>query len=265
MLSSENVDKIAGALAAFQSEATNPKTSKTVKVTPFRGPEYSYNYTPLNEIIDAIKPLLAKNGLSYMQSTGSDVQDVTKISNKNKDQDVIITITGTASYVVTRLFHTSGQWLESDALQVVTGAGAQEIGSAITYARRYQLAAMLGLATDDDDDCNGSDGQPTQVTPKGKPPVQSKPSTPPTARSFDEVDLSKVPDNELAEALNYVAFKSGKNAGKTMGELPEKDLEWLIGAEKVGDRTKAKAKMVLAWKRSDKGEQDEALQEEPPW
>lgn len=125
--------------------------------------------------------------------------------------------------------------------------------------------ALIGYGTQFAPDLEEDGRIVDSPTEASKPPVQSKTSTPPPARSFDEVDLSKVPDKDLAEALNYVAFKAGKNAGKTMGELPEKDLEWLIGAEKVGDRTKAKAKIVLAWKRSDKGEPDEEMQEEPPW
>lgn len=97
-----------------------------------------------------------------------------------------------------------------------------------------------------------------------KPPIQHKAPPPPKASGLEVVDLSKVPDKELGEALNCVPFKNGKNAGKTMGELPEKDLEWLINAEKAGDKTKDNARMVLAWKRAAVPDGDEELQEEPP-
>lgn len=114
-------------------------------------------------------------------------------------------------------------------------------------------------------------GYGTQFAPdleEGERIVDSpiSPSKPPKASGLEVVDLSKVPDKELGEALNCVPFKNGKNAGKTMGELVEKDLEWLIGAEKASDKTKDNARMVLAWKRA-AAEQggDEELKEEPPW
>jgi len=89
-------------------------------------------------------------------------------------------------------------------------------------------------------------------------------SKPPKASGLEVVDLSKVPDKELGEALNCKPFSKGPNAGKTMGELEEKALEWLINAEKAGDKTKDNARMVLAWKRAAVPDGDEELQEEPP-
>lgn len=267
MKSSDNINELATALSAFQGEVKNPRASKKVEVTPYKGKPYSYMYTPLNEVADEIKPLLAKHGLSYVQTPGSEVIEYTKLMGQ-QDARELVTTTGAATFLITRIMHKSGQWIESDRLTVTTGGGAQEAGSAISYARRYQLTAMLGIAADGDDDGSGFDGKPAQITdrPTTAPTPKTTAPPPPKASGLEVVDLSKVPDKELGEALNCVPFKNGKNAGKTMGELPEKDLEWLINAEKAGDKTKDNARMVLAWKRA-AAEQggDEELKEEPPW
>jgi hypothetical protein len=58
------------------------------------------------------------------------------------DGDVVVTTT---------IWHTSGQWLTAAPLRLAAGQTAQQIGSAITYARRYALMALLGVAAEDDD------------------------------------------------------------------------------------------------------------------
>lgn len=270
MKSSEQINELAAALAAFQKDAKNPKTTKTVIVTPKFAPSYTYKYTPLNDIIDSIKDGLSKYGLSCIQSTGGDVLEVTKwISGKDGTPGSLQTTTGTSPYVVTRILHKSGQWIETDPLHIVSGAGAQEIGSAISYARRYQLSAVLGLATDDDDDASGADGHKASITDKPAPSVfQPKPS-------FTEVSIAEGGD-ALQEALSYIPFKNGLDAGKAMKDLAISKLEWLLKSDKTGERTKEKARLVLAARQSnghssvpmptDADAPDEKLQnEEPPW
>lgn len=270
MKSSEQINELASALTAFQKEAQNPKTTKTVKVTPKYGAAYTYNYTPLNDIVDGIKDGLSKHGLSYIQSTGGDVLEVTKwIAGKEGTAGSLQTTTGTSPYVITRVMHKSGQWIETDPLHIVSGAGAQEIGSAISYARRYQLSAVLGLATDDDDDANGAEANKTSITNKPAPSVfQPKPS-------FAEVSIADSGD-ALQEALNYIPFKNGLDAGKPMKDLNISKLEWLLNSDKTGAKTKEKARLVLAARQSnghssvpmptDADAPDEKLaNEEPPW
>lgn len=140
MIMSEQITDLAAALVAFQAEVTNPK--KTGK-----NPHHNSTYAPLDEVINTVKPILAKHGLMVVQSTGTEGELIT---------------------VTTRLIHKSGQWMESDVLKVPGSMkgrnefSAQALGSAISYGRRYQLSAMLGIASEEDDDANAANGDAKQ-------------------------------------------------------------------------------------------------------
>jgi hypothetical protein len=130
MNKSESIKAFSEALSKFQGEVKNPpKTADN--------PFFKSKYTPLDVIIDTAKPLLNKHGLSYIQSCSGDGQNIT---------------------VTTLIMHSSGEWVELDPLTLKADkATAQGAGSAITYGRRYALAAALGLASDEDDDGNGAE------------------------------------------------------------------------------------------------------------
>lgn len=135
MNKSESIKNFAAAMANFQGEVKNPPKSAD-------NPFYKSKYTTLDVLIDTAKPLLEKNGLSYIQSCSGDGSNIT---------------------VTTLLMHSSGEWIESDPLVLKADkATAQGAGSAITYARRYALAAVLGLASDEDDDGNNAEKQTTK-------------------------------------------------------------------------------------------------------
>jgi hypothetical protein len=118
---SPEIEKVAGALVAAQGEMTNPPKTKTV----YAG-QKKYSFAPLPEIIDAVRPVLMKHGLAVVQL----VRERT---------------------LETRLIHTSGQWIGA-AYALPSLADSQDMGSAITYARRYSLCAILGIAGEDDED-----------------------------------------------------------------------------------------------------------------
>lgn len=138
MIFSENISNITTALASFQEEMKNtPVTADN--------PFYKSKYTPLDEIIDRAKPILAKNGLSVVQSPCC----------LNGDIGVITTI-----------FHKSGEYIQSEPFYLKPVKNdPQQAGGAITYARRYSLAAMLNIASDPDDDGNEASGK-TSKAPK---------------------------------------------------------------------------------------------------
>lgn len=135
MRTSDSIKELSAALAKFQMEVKNPKNSA-------KNPQFSSQYAPLDEILELVRPSLGKFGLSIVQDTGGALEDIT---------------------IATRLLHESGEWMESEPLhfkgeQTLKGGGTklsvQGAGSAITYGRRYQLTAILGLAGNDDDDGN---------------------------------------------------------------------------------------------------------------
>ena len=130
MKTSEKVNEIFKAQVAMQEEMTNiAKDSKG----------YGYSYTSLEKLIEHIRPVLAKNGLGFFQS------------NTSTDDGRI--------GVTTRIIHTSGEWVEDTMTAPLTQLAKmneyQVAGSVITYFRRYALASMVGVASDEDMDVQG--------------------------------------------------------------------------------------------------------------
>jgi hypothetical protein len=93
-------------------------------------PFFKSSYADLTSVIKAIKEPCFKHGLSYVQLPHRD---------------------GNSIGVVTRLIHTSGQWLEHEFTLPMVKGDPQAAGSAITYARRYALQALFGIPAVDDD------------------------------------------------------------------------------------------------------------------
>lgn len=122
---SDQINEIAAALAKAQEEIQNVAKDKS---------GYGYKYADLASVLEIARPALSKNGIALIQSASY------------ADQSVSVTTT---------LAHQSGQWVSSTiAMPVQVGKGmsyAQAIGSVITYARRYLLAAMVGIAQEDND------------------------------------------------------------------------------------------------------------------
>lgn len=146
---SAEVDKIFAAVVALQSEINNPKKSKQ---------GHGYKYAELAQIIELSREPLATNGLAVAQyCTAIDGQ----------------------SYLVTQMIHSSGQWLrgyyplEKAGMRAVNDA--QQMGAAMTYARRYNLAAILGVAQEDDDAASlGDQRQQQRNNVPQNAPQQSK-------------------------------------------------------------------------------------------
>ena len=127
---SANINELAQALAAAQKEL-NPAQKNA------QNPMLRNKYADLQSCIAACREVLPQHGLSYSQ--------------------IISPADGDRICVDTLLMHESGQWLKSRCVLPSVGNkgvnAAQAAGSAITYARRYGLSAIIGLATDDDDGC----------------------------------------------------------------------------------------------------------------
>lgn len=126
---SETITEIAKALAKFQSEVSDPNRTKENAFLKSK-------YVTLDSLLQAVRPVLANNGLSFLQVpfTGADVVSVT-----------------------TMLLHESGEWLESDPFTLpLMKKDPQGVGSVVTYARRYSLSSILGVAWDEDDDAQSN-------------------------------------------------------------------------------------------------------------
>ena len=169
MRTSCSIKNISAALVAFQAEVDNPKYSAD-------NPFYKSKYTPLQDILRHVRPVLGKHGLAVIQNPQEGKQHFVETNEVDKNGEVV-TVTRILQNitVTTRLLHSSGEWIEGDPLTMtaekMTPQGA---GSVITYARRYALSAILGIASELDDDGNSAE-------PNG-PPQQSKPAPPPAKK-----------------------------------------------------------------------------------
>ena len=128
-MSADNASPLAAALAAFQAEAPRVAKDKTAKVPTKAGGQYSYSYADLADVAAAAYPLLAKHGLSFC----------------------CLPRFGERGYELAGLLlHSGGERLEG--VLPLHGSTPQELGSSLTYMRRYLLGAMTGIVTDTDDD-----------------------------------------------------------------------------------------------------------------
>lgn len=143
---SEEIDKLAIALAKFQGSLEQPSLNSEVKVRTKTGGEYKFKYADLSECKRAAKQPLVDNELSVCQLIEDDYS------------------------IRTILLHSSGQWISSKVRMPSNTADAQSIGSAITYAKRYAFCAILGIVADDDEDANIASGNTAQKEqPKEQP------------------------------------------------------------------------------------------------
>jgi hypothetical protein len=143
--SSETVAALASALAKAQAELVNPEKSLTATIRagrPGEG-ERSFRYAPLSSGLDIVRKTLGQHEIATLQTTAIDQ------------------IAGMVN-LTTTLAHASGEWIASDwpICSIAETANPQRMGAALTYARRYALFTLVGIAGEDDLDapdlCDGS-------------------------------------------------------------------------------------------------------------
>lgn len=133
--SSESIGAIASALAKAQSELTNPEKSLVATIrSPFpREGDRTFRYASLSSGLDIVRKTLGKHEIATVQTTSID-----------KDAGLI--------HLTTLLAHSSGEWVSSDwpVCPVAETAAPHKMGAALTYARRYALFTLVGIAGEDD-------------------------------------------------------------------------------------------------------------------
>lgn len=137
------------AFAKAQGEFPSIGKTKTVKVRTNTGGEYTFSYAPLETIIAAVKPVLAKHGLAVTQ--------------------LLEQVDGRPG-LRTELRHSSGGVLGSSFPLPMVPESAQKLGSLLTYLRRYTITAILGIATEDDDDGAQAAGATVAEQPRNTAP-----------------------------------------------------------------------------------------------
>ena len=136
MLKSEEINELAAAISMAQGEIENASKNSA-------NPHFKSKYADLAEVINCIRPVFSKHGLSVTQFPSYE---------------------GGVVSVETVIAHKSGQWMSGTISAPVSKQDAQGVGSATTYCRRYSLAAVACLAQEDDDAENAI-GMNTKASP----------------------------------------------------------------------------------------------------
>src|SRR5262249_3036434 len=133
--SSESIGTIAAALARAQAQLVNPDKSLigTIRLDGRRGTEQTFRYAPLSSGLDIVRKTLSQHEIATVQTTAID------------QAAGIVNLT-------TVLAHSSGEWIASDwpVCPIAETERPQRMGAALTYARRYSLFTLVGIAGEDD-------------------------------------------------------------------------------------------------------------------
>jgi hypothetical protein len=196
-MESEQTADLATALAKAQA-AIKPAIINKMN------PHFKNRYADLAAVREAILQPLADNALSVTQTT------------ELRDGFFVL---------VTKLRHSSGQWVASE-YPLPTNGKPQEIGSAITYARRYSLSAILCIAADDDDDGEAANAAATSKT-NGAAASKASPIKPAKQEAPADQTTGEISPHKIAqdEPMRWgQAFVAAINNAKDQAEIDN----WLV-------------------------------------
>jgi hypothetical protein len=203
MRTSDEINEIAKAMAKAQSQYKAIEKNKKAKVKgetrDGKRFEYEYKYADISDVLATLLPTLSGNDIMTVQSTYI------------VDQNL---------YLTTRLAHSSGQWIESDYPVCSITGDHQKMGGAMTYARRYALAALAGVAPDEDADGQGAAELPGKAheSPARKPAPSKTEQTP-----FDEGPTESQRACQIAITNRFLAAP----------DVASIDMEWKRAVEQM--------------------------------
>jgi hypothetical protein len=256
--SSESIGTIAGALAKAQAELTNPEKSVTATIrSPFpREADRTFRYASLASGLDIVRRALGKQEIATVQTTAIDEAGLIRLT--------------------TVLAHSSGEWVSSDwpVCSVSETAAPHRMGAALTYARRYALFTLVGIAGEDDldapdlgaapiagaDQPPGPDGQKPNghALAAGSPVPAGARRRTPLARPAKPVlapDQSGVLRDRLVAELDAL-LSADEAAGWAHRSLPAKNTLTAADADLVEAGFRAKLAALGDGRPSDAGEVD---------
>lgn len=179
---SPSIGKLVAALAKAQGKIR--PAEKDSANPAFKRDGSPSRYASLTSIWESCRQVLSEHDLAVVQLVSSHGKQVT---------------------VTTMLTHSSGEWIRASVTASAESDGPQKLGSAITYCRRYGLAAMVGVVNDEDDDGNSAEGKDRPLTPA---PKRHEPRPePPGAEMKAPVDWKKKIDGYAdADAMKKELF-----------------------------------------------------------
>jgi hypothetical protein len=213
--SSESIAALAAALAKAQIGLTNPEKSLTGTVPSSRydEPGRTFRYAPLSSGLDIVRKALGEHGIATLQTTTID-QDIQSVS------------------LTTVLAHASGEWIASDwpVCALSDMAAPRRMGAALTYARRYALFTLVGIAGEDDLDAPDLGGQPVESSGKAR----------------NGLDASRQKGNGADQALGR--FAVGRKAWSPPKQALEAEKSAALRDRLVGDvRALVTQEQATAW------------------
>lgn len=222
MKHSESIKEITAALAKAQAVIRNAAMDKT-------NPAFKSKYADLSSVWAACRNALSTNGIAVFQSPSADGAKVT---------------------VTTLLAHSTGEWVEGELTVTADKGTPQGIGSAITYARRYGLSALVGVAPGDDIADDGDDDGEA---------AEGRTHTPPTTRveAVKAKVAEKVNGNGKQDPISAFKFSALQEATLLLGD-DDHAKRWFRevredpqGARPWTDKDVEKVKAALALLRAD--------------
>jgi hypothetical protein len=185
---SPQIGQLASALVKFKQEVPAISLNAKVKIKTKSGHEYSFDYADLPHIDKIVSPALTKNGLVVTQL----VQD--------------------PGMLTTLLIHESGEYISTQSrMPAGNNIDKQELGSIVTYLRRYALTAILGIIANEDDDANIADGNSLSKA-KGKPVAKQSQGMQKVTNPSENVENSAalIPMDEVIMKAMMTAISEGK-------------------------------------------------------
>lgn len=178
-------DCIAAALARAQAKFPPITKGRKAKVPTKTGGEYSYDYADIGDVLTAVRPVLAAEGIAVVQAT------------EDSEHGYLL---------VTKLLWRD-QSIEGRMPLPIENAGPQQVGSLLTYYRRYGLTALIGVAAEDDDDGRSAQEHVKHGPRRAKPAAPVDEHLAEFNRLTAELELSAAKDK-----AGFVASTVGREA-----------------------------------------------------
>lgn len=209
MFQSETIGELAQALVKAQAVIRPAIKDKT-------NPAFRSKYADLGAVWEACRALLADNGLSVVQ-----------MPEASEPGYVALT---------TLLLHVSGEFISSTATAPLVKNDPQGVGSALTYLRRYALAAVVGVVADEDDDGNAASNTQPRAAQSAPPQRQAAPATNGSGDKATDAQLRAI-------------WAAGKAAGIDAEGL-KAEMTRRFGIDKSGDLSRTQASELIDWIKS---------------
>lgn len=243
---SESIQNLTKAMAEFQKAVKQP-------VKNADNPYFGSKYVPLESLVKAVMETGSPLGISFMQYTQV---------NENGDLGLC-----------TVVMHSSGEYMEFPPLPIrPENNRPQATGSAITYARRYSLSSIFGIASEEDDDGNEASGLTRQVEQQAKQPTKQQQKQQPKAQQKQQIKLNDA--TKLIEEYWVKFEKIGVNVGEVkqficerynVSKIADIPISTLLQSLQAVYNVKSKRKDAEIHQQEEQTKEDEIKGEEKTW